>query len=85
MKVNPAGAGFDEARLERINEHIQARYIDSGRIAGCQVVVARHGNVGYFRSFATRVDRRANFGAAFEQSLEDFEQEALAHLATFSH
>jgi CubicO group peptidase (beta-lactamase class C family) len=54
MKINPAGAGLDERRLERITEHLQARYIDTGRIAGCQVAVARHGHVGYFRSFGAR-------------------------------
>ena len=54
MKVNPAGAGFDEGRLERITEHLQHRYIDAGRIAGGQVAVARHGHVGYFRSFGWR-------------------------------
>jgi len=54
MKVNPAGAGLDERRLERITEHLQHRYIDAGRIAGCQVAVARHGHVGYFRSFGFR-------------------------------
>ena len=37
MKVNPAGAGLDERQLERITEHLQQRYIDAGRIAGCQV------------------------------------------------
>jgi len=41
--------------------------------------------VAYFRSFASRPDRRGNFDAAFGQSLEEFEQEALAHLATFTH
>jgi CubicO group peptidase (beta-lactamase class C family) len=51
MKINPASAGLDERRLERITEHFQARYIDTGRLAGCQVAVARHGHVGYFRSF----------------------------------
>lgn len=40
--------------------------------------------VDYFRSFAHRADRRANFAAAFGQSLNDFEAEALAHLATFT-
>ena len=54
MKVNPAGAGLDEGRLERITEHLQHRYIDAGRIAGCQVAVARHGQVGYFRSLGSR-------------------------------
>jgi CubicO group peptidase (beta-lactamase class C family) len=51
MKVNAAAAGLNEHQLERITEHLQARYIDAGRIAGCQVAVARHGHVGYFRSF----------------------------------
>jgi CubicO group peptidase (beta-lactamase class C family) len=51
MKVDPASAGLDERQLERIGDHFQARYVDAGRITGCQVVVARHGHVGYFRSF----------------------------------
>ena len=38
--------------------------------------------VEYFRAFATRQDRRENFRDAFGQSLEDFEREILAHLAT---
>lgn len=54
MKVDPAGAGLDEHRLERITEHLQSRYIDPGRIAGCQVAIARHGQVGYFRSLGLR-------------------------------
>jgi len=59
MKVNPAGAGLDERQLERITEHLQNRYIDAGRIAGCQVAVARHGHVGYFRSFGLRDRERS--------------------------
>ena len=54
MKVDPAGAGFDDRRLERITEHLQHRYIEGGRIAGCQVAVARHGQVAYFRSLGHR-------------------------------
>jgi CubicO group peptidase (beta-lactamase class C family) len=54
MKVNPFGAALNERQLERITEHLQSRYIDAGRIAGCQVAVARHGHVGYFRSFGCR-------------------------------
>jgi hypothetical protein len=38
--------------------------------------------VEYFHSFRTRVDRGGNFRAAFGQSLSDFEQEAVAHLAS---
>jgi CubicO group peptidase (beta-lactamase class C family) len=54
VKVSPVAAALDERQLERITEHLQARYIDAGRIAGCQVAVARHGHVGYFRSFGFR-------------------------------
>lgn len=38
--------------------------------------------VDYFHSFRARVDRRGNFQAAFGQSVAEFEQEALAHLAS---
>lgn len=54
MKVDPTGAGLAERQLDRITEHLQQQYIDAGRIAGCQVAVARHGQVGYFRSFGCR-------------------------------
>jgi hypothetical protein len=40
--------------------------------------------LGYFRSFAVRADRRGNFAAAFGQSIEEFEREALGHLAKFA-
>jgi CubicO group peptidase (beta-lactamase class C family) len=53
MKTNPDAAGLDAGRLERITEHFQRRFIDEGRLAGCQVTVARHGEVGYFRSFGS--------------------------------
>ena len=36
----------------------------------------------YFRSFAKRQDRHANFKAAFGQTLDQFEQEVLGHLKT---
>jgi hypothetical protein len=38
--------------------------------------------VSYFRSFERRQDRHANFRETFGQSLEQFEQEVLAHLKT---
>jgi CubicO group peptidase (beta-lactamase class C family) len=53
MKVNADAAGLDASRLERITDHFQTRYIEAGRIAGCQVAVARHGNLGYFRNFGS--------------------------------
>ncbi|HEY7650766.1 MAG TPA: hypothetical protein VID04_17350 [Methylomirabilota bacterium] len=36
--------------------------------------------VEYFRSFSTSLDRHQNFARTYGQSLEDFEQEILAHL-----
>ena len=41
--------------------------------------------IEYFQAFRTRADRRANFRAAFGQSLAEFEQEALAYLASTVH
>ncbi len=53
MKVDPEGAGLDARQLTRIGEHLQTRYIEAGKIAGCQVTVARQGTVGYFESFGS--------------------------------
>jgi CubicO group peptidase (beta-lactamase class C family) len=43
--------GLDAQRLERIGEHLERNYIGPGKIAGCQVAVARHGHLAYSRSF----------------------------------
>lgn len=51
-------------------------------------LIARQGLlqvVAYFGSFARGQNRRANFHAAFGQSLNDFEREILAHLITLVH
>ena len=51
-------------------------------------LIAREGFdsvVGYFQMFSKRVDRHENFVAAFGQSLDEFEQEALGHLAKFTN
>ena len=53
MKINADAAGLDGARLERITEHLTARYIEPQKIAGCQVAVARRGELGYFRSLGS--------------------------------
>jgi CubicO group peptidase (beta-lactamase class C family) len=50
MKVNPDGAQMDAARLRRVDEHLRQRYVDPGKIAGCQVAVARHGLLAHFSS-----------------------------------
>jgi CubicO group peptidase (beta-lactamase class C family) len=47
MELQPAAAGFDATRLERIAAHLQRHYIEPGKIAGCQVAVGRHGYLAY--------------------------------------
>jgi CubicO group peptidase (beta-lactamase class C family) len=42
VEHDPAEVGMDADRLARIDRHL-ARYVDDGRLAGCQVVVTRHG------------------------------------------
>ena len=60
MEVAPKQAGFAPGRLERITDHLNRNYIEPGKIAGCQTLVARHGQVAYFRSlgFMDRERRR---------------------------
>lgn len=50
MKVDSDAAGMDAGRLARIDEHLLGRYVAPGKIAGCQVLVARHGAVAHFAS-----------------------------------
>jgi CubicO group peptidase (beta-lactamase class C family) len=50
MKIEPDAAGMSEARLERITEHFGTSYVDTGKIAGCQITVVRGGHVAYHRS-----------------------------------
>ena len=42
--------GFAAGRLQRITEHLERAYIAPGKIAGCQTLVARHGEIAYFQS-----------------------------------
>jgi CubicO group peptidase (beta-lactamase class C family) len=44
VEQDPAEAGFDAERLQRIDRHF-ARYVDDGRLAGWLAVIARHGRV----------------------------------------
>ena len=50
MKIDSDAAGMDASRLAHIDEHLLGRYIQPGKIAGCQVLVARHGAVAHFAS-----------------------------------
>ena len=58
MELAPKKTGLSAARLERITRHLEDRYIAPGKIAGCQVAVARHGCLAYLRSLG-QMDREA--------------------------
>jgi CubicO group peptidase (beta-lactamase class C family) len=59
VKVNPDAAGFDSSRLERIDEHLRTRYLEPGKIAGCQVVVARRDQIAHCSSLGLMDRERA--------------------------
>ncbi len=50
MDIDPKRGGFAPERINRITEHLNRNYIEPGKIAGCQALVARHGHVAYFKS-----------------------------------
>ena len=52
----PEQAGFDRERLDRITQHLQRNYIDSGKIAGCQTLVSRRGQLAYYSALG-QMDR----------------------------
>jgi CubicO group peptidase (beta-lactamase class C family) len=53
MDAQSQWTGLDAQRLERIGEHLELNYIGPGKISGCQVSVARHGHLAYFKSFGS--------------------------------
>jgi CubicO group peptidase (beta-lactamase class C family) len=53
MDAQSQWTGLDARRLERIGEHLERNYIGPQKIAGCQVSVARHGHLAYFKSFGS--------------------------------
>jgi CubicO group peptidase (beta-lactamase class C family) len=59
MHLAPTEAGFSPDRLARITRHLEENYIRTGKIAGCQTLVARHGYVAHFSSLGM-ADRERN-------------------------
>jgi len=59
VKIDADAAGMDAARLQRIDQHLQTHYVGPGKIAGCQVLVARHGAVAHLSSLGERDRERA--------------------------
>ena len=52
-RAAPEAVGLSAERLARLTEAMQG-YVDDGRLAGAVVLVARRGQVAYFRSFGHR-------------------------------
>jgi len=48
--MTPATGRFDPQRLTRIDAFLKERYLDSGRLANAQVLVAHRGEIAYFSS-----------------------------------
>jgi CubicO group peptidase (beta-lactamase class C family) len=57
--VNPADAGMNEAQLNRIEQHLQQQYLANGKISGCSTLIARNGQLCYFKAQGLR-DRERN-------------------------
>lgn len=51
--VSPAQAGFDAARLRRLDSYFE-RYVDDGRLPGFQLVVSRRGDVVHHHCYGKR-------------------------------
>src|SRR5690606_15084065 len=55
---SPADLGMDPTRLGYLDEHLK-RYVDSGKLAGTLVLVARGGDVAHFEPYGL-ADRERN-------------------------
>src|SRR5687768_15793758 len=53
IEADPAEAGFDAERLQRIDRHFQ-RYVDDGRLPGWLVLVARDGEIVHLSTYGRR-------------------------------
>ena len=50
MHIDPEAAGFDSKHLATTTQHLHKNYIESQKIAGCQVLIARHGHIAYHQT-----------------------------------
>ena len=48
--VEPERQGFSSERLARIAPYLQQKYVDSGRLPGCQLLISRDGEPVHFHS-----------------------------------
>lgn len=47
MPVRPETVGLSAARLQRIDDHLQRKYVDAGRLPGTLTMIARKGEVAH--------------------------------------
>ena len=59
MIVEPESVGLSKARLQRVAQHLEAKYVAPGKIAGCLTLVARKGQVAYLEAQGL-MDRERN-------------------------
>lgn len=50
MTATPGAAGFDRTRLARIDGLIKQGYLDTGKLANAQILIARDGEIAHFSS-----------------------------------
>ncbi len=63
---NVRALGFDPARLARIDAFLQDRYLDTGKLANAQLLIARDGEIAHFSHLGSA---REGGGAVDEGSL----------------
>jgi CubicO group peptidase (beta-lactamase class C family) len=57
--VDAEAAGFDPDRLARVDDHLRRRYVEPGKIAGCEVAIWRRGQLAHRSSLGDRDRERA--------------------------
>jgi CubicO group peptidase (beta-lactamase class C family) len=50
MRCEPESVGLSKARLDRITQHLEQRYVGPGKIAGCLTLVSRRGQIAFLES-----------------------------------
>ena len=70
MTVNlPVTGRFDTARLARIDAFLKERYLDSGKLPNCQLLVAQGGEIAHFSSQGpARAEESAGGGKSIDET-----------------
>ena len=58
VEIDPAEAGFEAERLNRIDRHYQ-RYVDEGKLAGFLALIARDGQLVHIAKGGCATSRRS--------------------------